>query len=169
MKKTLLSLLVLATGWLPVGVLAQWQWLDKDGHAVFSDRGPPLNVPEKNILKRPGQPSASALQDGAPAAQSPAVSPAAVTLPKPSGIDKELVQKKKQADQALQAKRKAEEAAINNLKADNCKRAKLAKSGLDSGMRLGRINSQGEREILDDAARAAEASRVQAIIEANCK
>ncbi|MBP8183230.1 MAG: DUF4124 domain-containing protein, partial [Rhodoferax sp.] len=33
---------------------AQWQWVGKDGHKVFSDRAPPPEVQEKDILKRPG-------------------------------------------------------------------------------------------------------------------
>jgi len=32
---------------------AQWQWLDKDGRKVFSDRPPPADVPDKNILAQP--------------------------------------------------------------------------------------------------------------------
>jgi hypothetical protein len=33
---------------------AQWQWIDKDGRKVYSDRSPSSDIPEKNILKRPG-------------------------------------------------------------------------------------------------------------------
>jgi hypothetical protein len=34
---------------------------------------------------------------------------------------------------------------------------------------LSRVNSKGEREIMDDAARAAEAKRLQEIMAADCK
>jgi hypothetical protein len=54
-------------------------------------------------------------------------------------------------------------------KADNCARAKFSKATVDSGLRLSRVNSKGEREIMDDAARAAEAKRLQEIIAADCK
>jgi len=40
---------------------------------------------------------------------------------------------------------------------------------LDSGIRMARMNDKGEREILDDAARAAELERTQAIIQSDCK
>jgi Domain of unknown function (DUF4124) len=35
------------------GAMAQWQWIDKDGRKVFSDRAPPPDVADKNIVKRP--------------------------------------------------------------------------------------------------------------------
>ena len=34
--------------------MAQWQWLDRSGRKVFSDRPPPADISEKNIIKRPG-------------------------------------------------------------------------------------------------------------------
>ena len=39
---------------LPLLAQAQWQWIDKDGRKVFSDRAPPSDIPDKNILKQPG-------------------------------------------------------------------------------------------------------------------
>ena len=46
--------------------------------------------------------------------------------------------------------------------------AKQAKATLDSGVRIGRINAAGEREVMDEAARAAENKRIQGIMGANC-
>ena len=46
MKPHKLLLLALACTWA-TGAFAQWQWLDKDGRKVFSDRPPPSEVPEK--------------------------------------------------------------------------------------------------------------------------
>ena len=40
---------------------------------------------------------------------------------------------------------------------------------LDSGVRIARTNEKGEREFMDDAARAAEAKRTQDIIASDCK
>ena len=37
-----------------------------------------------------------------------------------------------------------------------------------SGVRIGRVNTAGEREVMDDTARAAEAKRVQAVMAADC-
>lgn len=178
MKQLIRLILVVTAGLLASNALAQWQWLDKDGRKVFSDRPPPASVPEKSILKRPGQLPLATSSNDAATAQLPAsgvsapvaaAPQSAASTPKISGLDKDLAEKKKKAEQAESDKRKAEEDRLRKTRAENCNRAKLAKSGLDSGVRLARINAQGEREILDDAARAAESKRIQAIIDADCK
>ena len=154
---------------------AQWQWLDKDGRKVYSDRAPPTDILEKNIIKRPGGIAKAVVKsdpvlnaDGTVvvAAQSPQIGSSA---PKLSGVDKELMEKKKQTADAEAAKRRAEEEKVVKAKVENCALGKQAKAGLDSGVRIGRTNAQGEREIMDDAARAAETKRVQNIIDSSCK
>lgn len=140
---------------------AQWQWMDKDGRKVFSDRAPPADIPEKNILKRPGS-RGSSTPVVAPAAAAPMAAPAA-------GVDKSLQEKKKQVEDAEAAKRKADEERNARAMADTCSRAQQAKSGLDSGARMARTNEKGEREFMDEAARAAEGERLQGIINENCK
>ena len=87
----------------------------------------------------------------------------------PGGVDKALEEKKKQAEQAEAARKQAEEAKLAAQKAENCKRAQDAKATLDSGMRIARLNANGEREVLDDQARAAEMKRVQDVIRSECK
>ena len=148
---------------------AQWQWVDKDGRKVFSDRAPPADVPEKNIRKRPeakdtpvnlaastsGQPNAAASASGAAA-------------PQLSGVDKELLDKKKKAEEAEAAKRKAEKERIQIAKVENCARAKQMKANLSSNTRLFQMNEKGERVLVDDAARAAELKRAQGFIDADC-
>lgn len=143
---------------------AQWQWLDKDGRKVFSDRAPPSDIPEKSILKRPGR------QGAALAPLDPPASPvAASNSAAPTGLDKSLQEKKKQAADAEAAKRKVEEERNARLMAENCGRAQQAKAGLDAGGRISRINEKGEREFFDEAAIAAEGQRLQTIINENCK
>jgi hypothetical protein len=39
---------------------------------------------------------------------------------------------------------------------------------MDSGVRVGRVNASGEREIMDDAARAVETKRIQGIMASDC-
>lgn len=152
---------------------AQWQWTDKDGRKVFSDRAPPVDVPEKNILKRPGSRGATADTTNAAAvavAGGAAAAPqSATSAPKLNGVDKELTEKKKKAEEAEAAKRKAEEERVVKAKIENCARAKQAKANYDSGMRLARTNEKGEREVMDDVARATEVKRIQTIIDADCK
>jgi len=156
------------------GTWAQWQWVDKDGRKVFSDRAPGSDIPEKNILKRPsGQrstPSVPAVSAEASAPQTTAPAPAlSSSAAHGSGVDKELEAKKKQTADTEAAKRKAEEERVAKAKAENCARAKQAKAAFDSGVRVSRTNAAGEREVMDDSARAAEAQRIQGIINADCK
>lgn len=159
---------------------AQWQWIDKDGRKVFSDRPPPSDIPDKSILKQPGR---------APAASNAAANPAdnaggtpAGTAAKPNGapsakpeaaaktdLEKQLLEKKKQAEKEEAAKHKAEEDRVAAARADNCRRAKEALVTYQSGVRISRANAQGEREFLDDAARAAETTRLQGIIASECR
>ena len=144
---------------------AQWQWVDNTGRKVFSDTPPPAGIPDKNVLKRPGArapaaPSAES-DEAAPTAEAPAA-------PKPPAKDEQLEAKKRQAEAAEEAKRKAEEARIAQLRADNCQRAQRAKATLDSGVRIATTNARGEREIMDDTARAAETRRLNDIMRNDC-
>jgi len=168
--KMLQILLFSALSSVCVVASAQWQWIDKDGHKVFSDRAPPADVPDKNVIKRPAGRNILAPADAAASADTAAAVP---TLPanggKASGVDKELEEKKKQTADAEAAKRKAEEERVTKAKIENCARAKQAKASFDSGVRISRTNAAGEREIMDDAARAAEQKRIQGIITSDCK
>ena len=142
--------------------MAQWQWVDKDGRKVYSDRPPPSDIPEQSILKHPGNRASAA----APAA--PAAAAASAAAPRVSGKDRELEEKKKQAEQQEAAQKKAEEEKYQKTRADNCARARQAKAGVDSGARIATTSKSGERVILDDDARAAESKRLQGVIQSEC-
>lgn len=159
---------------LPLAASAQWQWIDNTGKKVFSDQPPPLDVPEKNILRRAAgasqrasvapAPGTASTPDAAAAGAAPAAG-----VPKPAGVDKELAEKTRKAEEAEKAKQAAEAQKVAQAKSDNCARAKQGKATFDSGIRVARVNAQGEREIMDDKARAAEAQRVQSVIDSDCK
>jgi type IV secretory pathway VirB10-like protein len=151
-------------GAVSAGALAQWQWIERDGRKVFSDQSPPPDIPEQNILRRPGQAVARAAPPVAPAASAPA----SATL-KPVARDTALEEKKKQAEAAETARLKAEEEKFQKARAENCARARKAKATLDSGARVASLNDQGERIIMDDTTRAAESRRIQDVINAECK
>lgn len=164
------KLLMISACFFSLAASAQWQWIDKDGRKVFSDRAPPIDVLDKNILKRPSGRSTPALTTNT--ASSPAL-PASAPLdaastPKLSGINKELLENKKKAEEAETAKRKAEEEKVLKAKIENCALAKQAKTTFDSGIRIARTNEKGEREVMDDVARAAELKRIQSIIHSDC-
>ena len=191
------KVLLVATSLWAGSAMAQWTWLDKDGRKVYSDTAPPAEILEKNIIKRPGgqagaansaansaaaakakvitdgvasDQTISAGQPGTPAAQPGASAPqASASGPKLSSVDKELEKKKKEKEDAEAAKKKEEEQRVTKAKIENCARAKTAKTTLDSGVRIGVTNTKGERDIMDDTARASEAKRVQGIIDSSCR
>lgn len=150
---------------------AQWQWLDKSGRKVYSDQPPPSDIPVNNILKRPGKAAAAAPAAAVaaqPAASAAAAAPAAAK-PELSESDKDLLAKKKQAEAEAQAKIKAQAERQAQLKATNCQKARANQAVMDSGVRVAITNTKGEREFLDDAARAEEQRKIRIAIEANCQ
>lgn len=153
-----------------LSAMAQWQWIDKDGRKVFSDRPPPQEVPEKNILKQPG---GARPVSAAPASQAPAdtatAAPKQAAASAPSGKDKELEQKKAQAEAEEAAKKKADEDKAAKIRAENCQRAQQAKAAYDSGRPITQTNAQGERIFLDGPERDAEARRVDSVIASECR
>ena len=144
---------------------AQWQWTNAEGRKVFSDTAPPSSVPEKNIIKRPGNrvapPPVEVGEEDAKTTE-----PAAV--PAPVVKDEKLEAAKKKAEAEEAAKRKAELERVAKGRAENCERAKRAKATLDSGVRVAITNAKGEREILDEKGLATEGQRLDRIIQADC-
>lgn len=158
---------------VPAVASAQWRWIDKSGRTVFSDQPPPSDVPASKVVSQPrGKPHAEAAvapvvaASAAPAASAPRLAASAAKL---NVKDRELQEKKRQADAAEAEKRKAQEEEAEQLRADNCARAKRSKATVASGARIAITNAKGEREILDDAGRAAETKRLDAIIAKDCK
>ncbi|MGI4777333.1 MAG: DUF4124 domain-containing protein [Janthinobacterium lividum] len=158
---------------LPTTVGAQWQWTDRQGKKVFSDQAPPPDVPERNILQRGGRPAShdatdSSVLPAGPGTSAPAARNMVAAPLKPAGVDKELEEKTRRAEADEKARQAAEAEKVVRAKADNCERARQGKATYDSGIRVARLNSQGEREILDDSARAAENRRLQNVIDSEC-
>ncbi|MFS2036464.1 DUF4124 domain-containing protein [Polaromonas sp. CT11-55] len=169
-------ILAVAGSAFSVTALAQWQWIDKDGRKVYSDRSPPADIPEKNILKMPrgakvaAQPTAKEDAVATPgAAASAPVAKNDPNAPKLTGKDPQLEAKKKQAEEEEAAKKQANEEKVAKAKAENCDRSKKAVNSFQSGQRITVTNSKGEREYMDDSAKAAEVKRLQGIIETDCK
>ena len=108
---------------LSFSATAQWAWTDEQGRPIFSDRAPASNVPDKRIFKRPAPATKPNLNQDAPSstAGEPASAKAANTAqpaastPQAAGIDKELAERKKKAEQAQTEQRKHEEERISNV------------------------------------------------------
>ena len=143
---------------------AQWKWRDQGGQTHVSDLPPPHEVADKDILQRPahGRRLAPAPADAASAAAAPASAVA------DNRLAAEAEARRAKAQQDEKAKRQAAEASAAAARADNCQRAKQQLALLDSGQRVARMNAKGEREIMDDQARAEETQRARRIVASDC-
>lgn len=177
LSRRLLSTLLGCCLLLPLVAQAQWQWIDNTGKKVFSDTAPPPDVPEKNILRRGNLPPPRANPGvvnlgNDDSSSKPAGAPAAAAAPAPEAkprVDKDLEEKIRKAEEEDKAKKAAEEKKVAQARAENCNRARQAKATYDSGIRVARLNAQGEREIIDDNVRAQETQRLQQVINSDCK
>ena len=132
---------------------------------MFSDRPPPADIADKDILKKPAGTAARTPETTAtgPVAAASAARPAA-SGPRISGKDAQLDAKKKEAEAQEAARQKAEEERVKQAQAEGCARARQAKAGIDSGLRIQTTNEKGERDFMTDEARAAEARRLQGVL-----
>jgi hypothetical protein len=126
---------------------ALYKWTDAQGHVVYSDQPPLANVKTEQLR-------------GAP----PPANPNAA---------KELAQReaefKKRQDDAAKAETKAsKDRATSAEHAENCTQAHAELKQLtESQLAVYRYNEKGEREIMDDDARAKERAKVNAWIRDN--
>ena len=170
----LLRVISLGLAMLPALACAQWQWIDKDGRKVFSDRSPPADIPARSILKQPGgkapPPTAEAEAEvpNSSASAPAAAAKTAANVPKISGKDKALEEKKKAAAEEEEAKKKVVDEKFARDKAENCERAKRSLQTFTSGQRIRAANAKGEMDYLTDDQRATETKRLQGIT-ADCK
>ena len=163
---TLILAALLGVG-LALPAAAQWKWRDKSGVVQYSDTPPPLGIPAQDILQKPNPSQRTFV---APAAAASAASAAPLAL---KGADAELEARRRAQEQDKADKGKAEERVqadkVAVAKADNCVRARNHMRTLDEGIRMVRTNANGEREVLDDKARAEEKSRAREVIASDCK
>jgi hypothetical protein len=147
---------------------AQWKWRDKSGQVHMSDVPPPAGVPDESILQRP-----SAARPIAPSAAVPAASAASAApgsaVSTPSKLEAEAQARKRKTEDEEKAKQKAADEKNAAARAENCDRAKRHLASLESGVRLARLNDKGEREYLDDKARADEAQAARRVVSSDCQ
>jgi hypothetical protein len=164
-----LWLVIVVAGLFAGPALAQWKWRDANGQITASDRAPPSNVPDKDILQRP-EPGVRRVAAAAPAAAPASAASAGAAATKPvTPLAADVEARKRAAEQEAAAKAKAEEARVAKLRAENCGRAQAQARALESGERMARYNAKGEREVIDDATRAAELSAARAVIASDCR
>lgn len=158
--------LALCMAALPASAQTQWKWRAANGKVQYSDRPPPAEVAEKDILGRPAGARRPEVQE-VPAAASAVA--ATATAPARKASDPALEAKRREAELAEKAKQKAEEERLEKQRAENCNRARSYAKSLQDGMRISRTNDKGESEIISDAQRAQEIARAQQVVASDCK
>ena len=151
---------------------AQWRWRDKGGQINASDRPPPKDVPEKDILDRPGpetrRSAAAPVTVAASGAADGTAAPAPPAAP-PTPLEREVQARKRATEQEQLAKAKAEEERQSTQRTENCRAARGHLIALESGQRIARTNDKGEREVLDDKGRADEQRRSREVVASDCR
>lgn len=163
---TVISLVACSLLLLSLPSQAQWKWRDKDGRVTVSDRPPPREVADKDILGRPAAAGRAALVTVSAAS---AASAALAVADGKGPLDREVDARRRTAEQEQAAKAKADEARVATQRAENCQRARAQINTLESGQRLARVNGKGEREVLDDKGRADELAQTREAATANCR
>jgi hypothetical protein len=155
MKK---NIFVFALTLLPALGAAQWLWLDEAGRRVYSDQPPPPAVPAARILRQPGVAAPALWTGSAPATAS--TPPNAARAARAASAPPPVIP----GEEAL----RSVQAENTRLREAHCARLRDAWVTLESGVRLARMLPNGEREVLDDAARAAERQRLQGLLASDC-
>ncbi|MCZ4306792.1 DUF4124 domain-containing protein [Zoogloeaceae bacterium G21618-S1] len=153
-----LLLLALTSGIVFAGQV--YEWTDANGKRHFSDT-PPAGVEAKATGIRTGPRTSSAPPAGG-AAQSTADAPT-------TWAEKNADFAKRKAEAAENTAKANEEAEQARRKKEACEQASAQLKLLESGGRVQRINSAGEREVLDDAGRAEEMARSRDVMKRACE
>ena len=170
-RSTIVVAVVLA-GFTATPSEAQWAWKDANGRTVYSDRPPPPDIKAGSIVR---QPSTQVLANPAPASgplddaakPSDGKSSEVKSGPKTTA-EREMEFRKRQQERADSDKKAAEEQTKNATKTAECDRARGYMKSLEDGVRITKTDASGNREFLDDAARAAEVDRTRKIIQSTC-
>lgn len=150
---------------------AQYMWINEKGVKQFSDRAPPASVPLKHILKAPrGMQSAQTVPAEAdPAAATPATAtPAAAPKAAPTVAERNSAYRKRAKESTEREQKDKDEQLAKADQADNCERARTAKRTIDSGVRISTQDKNGERSVMTEEQRSADARKADKIL-AGCK
>ena len=166
--RALLAGLAVAMCLASPGAWAQYKWKDSRGQTHVSDLPPPPGIPDKDVLQRPPPRRSPSPAAPAAAASAPAATAVATAASRPL-VDPELQARQRRAEQDAQAKARADEARLAEQRAGNCQRARAQLAMLESGQRMVRIDARGERVVVDDATRQAEAQQARQVISSECR
>jgi Domain of unknown function (DUF4124) len=129
-----------------------YQYKDSRGRTVISDTPPPASAQGSRTV---GGTTADAA--AAKAADAPKTT-----------AEKEMDFRKRQQEAREKADKDAKEQAAAAQKRENCERARMQASALESGRRMLVPDGKGGETLMDDSARSAEIERAQRVISEAC-
>jgi hypothetical protein len=129
----------------------QFKWVDQNGRIQYGDTPPPGAKATRLRPPPPGSPPPAAAK-GAPL----------------TAAEKDAAFRKRQQD-AEKDRQKDEVAAKDaDAKRENCERSKEYLRMLEGGLRISRLNAQGERYYISDDERAAEVAQTRQNVSQSC-
>lgn len=158
--------------------MAQYQWRDANGRMVFSDQPPPPSIDPSRIIRRdpvrqtpPAADSSGVPRtpDGTSAGVSATARPASGASAPESFADRQLDAKRKAQEKADAERKKKEQAEQEAKVARACEDMRSEVRTLETGMRVTRVNAQGEREFLSDEDRNKRIDTVRRDMREHCK
>ena len=192
MPLALLVLLPLLLSAAPAA--AQYVWKEPNGRMVFSDLPPPPGTPTADIVR--AAPTASTVRKNSPVTDGPGAAPTVPADPlaprsvefKPasgvpnmptgpqgttspvvlSGPDKALQQRRREAEQAANSTRTAEDQAQTRQRRQDCATARNDLRTLETGVPMLVTSSDGSLEVLPEAQRESRSQRLRTAL-AQCE
>lgn len=154
------KIVVLLIGLALTGV-AQAQikcWTTADGKQACGD-APPAGAKVRTVKGTAASP-----------AEAPSAASAAAAAKKgpQTAAEREQDFRKRQADAQKTAAKADQQKQDSDARKENCERAQEALRTLESGQRIQRSDSKGERYYLDDAQRDQEVGKARAQVQQNC-
>ena len=149
---------------------AQYVWLDEKGSKQFSDLPPPTSTPKNRILKTPFKTPepATKSKDANEGTENEAPSPKEKLQKPVTTASKNEDFMKRKMEQEEKEKKASDEKQAAMDKSKNCERARAYQQSLESGVRIGSTDKNGERSFMTDAQRAQDLAEVKRSLEA-CK
>jgi hypothetical protein len=136
-----------------------YRWVDKSGHVGYGDTPPPgvKATPLRAVVPAPSAPAQDA--SGAKEAKRGPMTPAEKEI----DFRRRMKEAQEAAAKADKERREAEEKKVN------CETARQSLQTLESGQRIVRVDSKGERYFISDTQRAQDTTRAREAVSQWCK
>ena len=149
------SLLVVAVAVFAAPAIAQqYKWVDKNGKTQYGDIPPP--GVKATPLRAPSGPAAPPAADAKAAPKGPL-----------TAAEQDMAFRKRQTEAQKGRDKEEKTAQEAEAKKDNCARLQEQARLYESGQRISRTNSEGERYYLEDTRVAEEARRARQLMQQN--